>query len=78
MIADGEKSNYLAEKSKSKLLHGITAKHNDGSYCMSCLHSFRTKNKHKSHENVCKNHDYCHIEMRHITKYCSLIKIKNI
>ena len=26
------------------------------------LHSFRI-DKHNSHENVCKNHDYCFIEM---------------
>ena len=27
------------------------------------LHSFTTENKLKRHENVCKNHDYCYIEM---------------
>ena len=26
---------------------------------MNCLYSFRIKNKLKSHENVCKDHDYC-------------------
>ena len=30
---------------------------------MNCLHLYRTKNKLKSHENVCKNHDYCNIKM---------------
>ena len=26
---------------------------------MNCLHSFRTDNKVKSHEKVCKNNDFC-------------------
>ena len=34
---------------------------------------FRTENKLKEHENVCKNHDYCYVEMpkedRNILKY---------
>ena len=30
---------------------------------MSCLHLYRTKNKLKSHENVCKNHACCNIKM---------------
>ena len=25
--------------------------------------SFRTKNELKNHENVCRDHDYCHIQM---------------
>ena len=32
-------------------------------YYISCLHSFRTENILKPHENVCKNHDYCHVNM---------------
>ena len=30
---------------------------------MNCLHSFRTENKLKSHEKVCKNKDFCGIVM---------------
>lgn len=30
---------------------------------MNCLHSFRTESKLKSHEKVCKNHDYYHMQM---------------
>ena len=31
---------------------------------MNCLHhTFRIENIFKSHENVCKNHDYCNIKM---------------
>ena len=33
-------------------------------YCINCFHLFRTKDKLKKHINVCKNHDYCYIEMR--------------
>ena len=28
-------------------------------YCLNCLHSFRTENKLKCHEKVCKNKDFC-------------------
>ena len=31
------------------LLHGITSKDNSDFYCLSCLHSFRTKSKLISH-----------------------------
>ena len=37
------------------LLRGITSKHHGDFYCLNYLHSFRTKNKLKSHEKVCKN-----------------------
>ena len=30
-------------------------------YCFNYLHSFRTENKLKSHEKVCKNKDFCEI-----------------
>ena len=32
-------------------------------YCINCLHSFETEKKLKSHENVCKIHDYFHVKM---------------
>ena len=28
-----------------------------------CFHSFRPEHKLKKHYNVCKNHDYCYVEM---------------
>ena len=59
MITDGEKCNNLAVKSLSRLLHGITSKHDDDHYRMNCLYSFKAGSKLISHENVCKNHDYC-------------------
>ena len=50
-------------KKLSALFCEITSKHDGDFYCLNCLYSFRTENKLKEHENVCKNHDYCYIEM---------------
>ena len=50
-------------KKLSTLLRGITSKHDGDFYCLNCLHSFRTENKPKSHEKVCKNKDICGITM---------------
>ena len=44
-----------AVKKRSTLLKGITSKHHGDFYCFNCLYSFRTENKLKSHEKVCKN-----------------------
>ena len=50
-------------KKNSGLLHGITSKHKGDFYCLNCLYSFRTENKLKSHETVCKNKDFYRIIM---------------
>ena len=63
MISDGKKYHYLAVKSISALLRGITSNHNGDFYCLNCLHSYRTKGKLKKHEKVCNNHDYCYVKM---------------
>ena len=63
MITDGKKWHYLAVKSISMLFKGITSKNNGDFYCLNCFCSFRTENALKNHENVCRNHDYCYIEM---------------
>ena len=65
MISNKEKegSYYLALKKISALLKGITSKHFGGFYCSNCFHSFRTENKLKSLEKVCKNKDFCGIVM---------------
>ena len=63
MITDGDEWHFLTVKNSSRLLHGVTSNQNDGHYCMNCLHMFRTENKLKSHENVCRNHNYCNIKM---------------
>ena len=47
----------------SRLLRGITSNHNADFYCLNCFHSYRTKNKLEAHKKICKNHDYCHVEM---------------
>ena len=46
----------------SALFSTIT-KHDGEFYILKCLHSFSTENKHKEHENVSKNRDYCCTEM---------------
>ena len=63
MITDSEKWHYLAVKKLSALLRGITSKQEGDFYCLNCFHSFRTENKLKKHKNVCKNHNYCYVEM---------------
>lgn len=62
-MGDPEKQNYLAVKDVSKLLKQIISKNVAGYYCVSWLHLFRTANKLKSHEGVCKGHDYCHMKI---------------
>ena len=44
-------------------LKGITSKHHCCFYCLQCLHSFRTENKLRCHEKVCKSKDFCGIVM---------------
>ena len=60
MIPNEEKEgrwHYLA------LLHRMTSKIKGDFCCLNCLHSFRTENKLKSREKVCKNKDFCGIVM---------------
>ena len=38
-------------------------KNNGDFYCLSCLHSFRTKYKLDSHKKVCENKDFCNVVM---------------
>ena len=63
MINNGENWHYLAFKSLSRLLRGITSNHNGDYYCLNCFHSYSTENKLNAHKKVCENHDYCNIEM---------------
>ena len=37
----------------------MPSKYHGGFYCLNRLHSFRTEKKHKPHEKVCKNKDFC-------------------
>ena len=63
MISNGENWHYLAVKSLSRLLRGITCNHDGDYYCLNCFHPYRTENKLNAHKKVCKNHEYCNIEM---------------
>ena len=63
MINDSEKWHYLAVTKLSALLKGITSKHKGDFYCLNCFRAYTTKNKLERHEDVCKNHDYCCVEM---------------
>ena len=50
MITDGITNwHYLAVKSISGLLRGITSNHNVDFYCLSCCHSYRINRKLKKH-----------------------------
>ena len=51
--------HYLAVKILSTLLRKITSKHHGDFYCLNSLHSFRTENKLKSHEKICKDRYFC-------------------
>ena len=57
MISNGEDWHYLVVKKLSPLLRKITSKHRDSFYCLNCLYPFRTENRFKSHEKVCKHKD---------------------
>ena len=63
-ITDDDKNwHYLVVKSISKLVNRITSNHNGDFHCLNCFHSYRTKNKLKIHEKICKDHDFCNVEM---------------
>ena len=63
MITDGKNRHYLAVKGLSALLREITSNHKEDFYYLNCFYSYTTKNKVQKHHNVCKNHDYCYVEM---------------
>ena len=49
MITDGTNNwHYLAVKSISGLLRGITSNHNGDFYCLNCFHPYTTKKNLKS------------------------------
>ena len=62
--SDGVKNwHYLAVKSLSRLLKGITSNHVGDFYCLNCFHSYTTKNKLEKHEKISKDHDFCNVKM---------------
>ena len=71
-----EKENswhYTTIKSISQLFRGIISTNHGDHYCRNCYHSFRTENKFKNHQRLCRNHDYCEVIMpeegKNILKY---------
>ena len=40
----------------------VTSKHDGDFCCLKCVHLYSTKD-YQNHYNVCKNHDYCYVEM---------------
>ena len=66
MNREGKKWHYLAEKSLSALSRGITSNHNVKSMLETFIVSITficIEQKMKKYYNVCKNHDYCYVEM---------------
>ena len=64
MITDGTgKWHYFTIKSISGLLRGITSNHNGDFYCLNCFRSYRTANKLKNQEHICKDHDFCNLKL---------------
>ena len=72
MISNAEKRkatsdewrHYAAVRKLSALLRGLTSKNKDDFCRLSCLHSFRTKNKLESHKRVHEHKDFCNV-IRH-------------
>ena len=54
MISNGENWHYLAVKSLSRLLRGISSNHNSDYYCLNFFHSYRTENRLKVHKKYVK------------------------
>ena len=59
MITDGKKWHYLGVKKFPALLRGVTFP----------VTQIVQKKKLKKHYEVCKNHDYCFVEMPKMIKY---------
>ena len=62
-ITDDTKWHYLAVKILSVLLSGIKSKLEGDFRCINYFHSYSTKSKLKKLCSVCKNHDYCCVEI---------------
>ena len=60
---DGKEWHYFAVNKLSPLLKNITSNHKEEFYCLNCFHLYSTVNKLKMHGNICRNCDYCCIEM---------------
>ena len=64
MITDGTSNwHYLAVKSISGLLRGITSNHNGDFYCLNDFHSYTTETRLEKHERICYDNDFCYLKM---------------
>ena len=59
------------------LFRGVASEDSGENYCMNCFHSFRTKGKLKSDENVRKNHDYRHVKISEEFRYVSKLLVSS-
>ena len=66
----------------SALLRGIHSKQDGDYYCFNCFYPLTTEKALKKQEHVCKDHDYCYIEMpdkdNNILKYNPGEKIQRV
>ena len=62
-VDNGKRWHYLAVRSSSALLRGISSSNNGDFYCLNCFHSYRTHNKLKKQERVFNHQDYCRVDM---------------
>ena len=63
MITDGDCNwHYLAVKSISRLLRGITSNHNGDFHCLNCLNSYTAKEKLGKHERICYDRNFCDLK----------------
>ena len=64
MITDGTSNwHYLAVKSISGLLRGITSNHNGDFYCLNCFQPYTTERKLRKHKRICNDHDFCYLKI---------------
>ena len=63
IITSKERWHYIAVKTLSVLLRGITSKTNGDFYCLNCCYSFRTKKKRGSHRKVRESKNFGNILM---------------
>ena len=54
---------FWSKKKLSELLREIRSRNNGDFYSLNCFHSFRTKNKYRSHKRAYENKDFCYVDM---------------
>ena len=59
MITDGKDIwHYIAIRSITSLLRGVSSTHQGDYYCLNCFHSYRTESTLKKHEELCINNKF--------------------